>query len=41
LLRDAGCLLAQGYLYANPLTQSQLVALYPELLGDGSYAEEA
>jgi diguanylate cyclase (GGDEF)-like protein len=33
MLRNAGCRLAQGYLYSRPITASEMVALYPDVLG--------
>jgi diguanylate cyclase (GGDEF)-like protein len=33
MLRNAGCKLAQGFLYARPLTPAELIARYPEILG--------
>jgi diguanylate cyclase (GGDEF)-like protein/PAS domain S-box-containing protein len=33
MLRNAGCRLAQGYLYAHPITAAEMVELYPDVLG--------
>jgi diguanylate cyclase (GGDEF)-like protein len=33
MLRNAGCRLAQGYLYSRPITAQEMVALYPDVLG--------
>jgi diguanylate cyclase (GGDEF)-like protein len=33
MLRNAGCRLAQGYLYAHPITAVEMVELYPDVLG--------
>ncbi|MBV8490737.1 MAG: EAL domain-containing protein, partial [Candidatus Eremiobacteraeota bacterium] len=33
ILRNAGCRLAQGYLYARPISAAEMVTLYPEVLG--------
>jgi diguanylate cyclase (GGDEF)-like protein/PAS domain S-box-containing protein len=33
VLRDAGCRLAQGFLYARPISAAEMVTLYPEVLG--------
>lgn len=33
VLRNAGCRLAQGYLYARPLSAAEMSSMYPEVLG--------
>jgi len=33
ILRNAGCRLAQGYLYARPISAAEMVTLYPDVLG--------
>ncbi len=33
ILRNAGCRLAQGFLYSRPIPASELIAMYPEVLG--------
>jgi diguanylate cyclase (GGDEF)-like protein len=33
MLRNAGCRLAQGFLYSRPITAAEMVALYPDVLG--------
>ncbi len=33
ILRNAGCRLAQGFLYARPISAAEMVTLYPEVLG--------
>ncbi len=33
ILRQAGCRFAQGFLYARPLSASEMVSMYPEALG--------
>ena len=33
ILRNAGCRLAQGFLYARPISAAEMVTLYPDVLG--------
>ncbi|MBV8149048.1 MAG: GGDEF domain-containing protein [Candidatus Eremiobacteraeota bacterium] len=34
ILRNAGCRLAQGFLYSRPIPATELVTLYPDVLGE-------
>jgi diguanylate cyclase (GGDEF)-like protein len=41
MLRNAGCRLAQGYLYAHAITAAEMVELYPDVLGRVSRSASA
>jgi EAL domain-containing protein (putative c-di-GMP-specific phosphodiesterase class I) len=41
MLLDAGCKLAQGFLYARPISASEMETLYPEVLGRSPHSASA
>ncbi|MHB8146976.1 MAG: putative bifunctional diguanylate cyclase/phosphodiesterase [Vulcanimicrobiaceae bacterium] len=41
ILRNAGCRFAQGYLFSRPLSAADLVAMYPDVLGNISRSASA
>lgn len=41
LLRQAGCRLAQGFLFARPLSAAEMVSMYPEVLGRSARSASA
>ncbi len=41
ILRNAGCRLAQGFLYARPISSAEMVTLYPDVLGRSARSASA
>lgn len=41
MLRQAGCRLAQGFLYARPLSAAEMVGMYPDVLGRAARSASA
>jgi diguanylate cyclase (GGDEF)-like protein/PAS domain S-box-containing protein len=41
ILRNAGCRLAQGFLYARPISAAEMVTLYPGILGRAARSASA